>query len=100
MTEVATEKSAKRRSAGTSRKSLSSPKITLPFKDGKEFVVIGLGNFAKGMLPHLRVMPGPAIELKTKTQAKREIEWHRKHNPDFDVGIFRLEPVPYPTEVS
>jgi hypothetical protein len=64
-------------------------------KEEKDHVVLGHGEFHEKLKPFWSHMDGSRIEMKTKAEASEELDWHRENNPDFDVRVFRLEPVAF-----
>jgi hypothetical protein len=70
-----------------------------PIEDKKDYVVLGHGKFQDGFQPYWAHMDQPSrIEMRTKREAIDELKWHRERNPEFDVRVFRLEPVAFSHE--
>lgn len=104
---MAEKKTAKAKKTGTTPRNkatvakpsarLVSPKVTHrdPIEKDKDYIVLGYGAFHENLKPYWGHMGGSDVEMRTKADAIEEMEWHRKNNPEFDVRVFKLEPVAF-----
>ncbi len=70
-----------------------------PIKKGRDYVLLGHGKFSEGFLPHWRGMDGPETDMLTRAEAIKALKWHREHNAEFDIRVFRLEPVAFSEDI-